>query len=749
MADIEQNYYAFLSCSPEDNRITQTDSTAAGRRAWADWLEAALKAFVIPPELIGQINGRGEIIPERIASVFRDESELPEGTGLSAEIRHALERSNCLIVICSPRSAQSQQVNAVVSYFKQLGRGHQILPLVIAGTPNASNSNQPGAVGADECYVPALRHPVKSDGTVDTARLASKHAFVDARFGPEKREILAQDHRSAAAELERAKIQLIALLLGVGFDLLWARQQKFHFLELMEAQEEARKTVNQVAEVRRQLQEVEQQAREAQKLALEQQNLPREVQHQIQEAQHQAAIAQQQARATQEQLQEVQNKVRETQAQLEEAHNRARVAEAKVLEAQQAARETQSQLEAVRHQVRTAQEQVLEVQTQTQADQAQTLQQQILTAQREAQNAQSQLEEARQQAQDAQSKLSVAQGQAQDFLSQAQLAQSQLAEAHEQLREAQGKVVAAETQAREALSQVQQIQNQTRDAQSQIKAAQDQVRTTEDRDRKARRFATAFAVLAALGLLAVGVVVRNARQQQRLDGQALAKATSEASGTFEPVAGAEPIRQVLQKIGGATQDENRRASLDRLAAGISPEEIPEVLMSSSVMVDAQQRSRFQKMLLIRLGAVNPLSAMTNASALEEKIVNEQGASDSSLYFQLAVLDDWMQSDWPGAFDWVCQLSVTGDRQRALDKIIRAVQAQPDAKAKNQRLVKCVVELAETDLIGALALAESLPSGDWFDAMIALACSADIPVVVRHLWLPPEIIWPREAFDIAK
>ena len=435
MADIEHKYYAFLSCSPEDNREAQADSPVAGRRDWSNWLEAALKTYVIPPELVGQINGRGEIIPERIASVFRDESELPEAGGLSAEVRRALEQSNCLIVICSPRTAQSRQVNEVVSYFKQLGRGHQILPFVIAGTPNASHGQQSGAVGADECYVPALRHPVKPDGTVDTARLASKHAFVDARYGAEKREVLAQDHRSAAAELERAKIQLIALLLGVGFDLLWARQQKFHFLELMEAQEKARETLNQVAEVRQQLHEAQHQTREIQRQALEQQNLPRAVQEQIQEAQTQAVTAQQQARVAQEQLQELQNKVRETQAQLEEARSRALIAESKVVEAQQAARESQSQLEATRHQVRAAQVQALEVQTQTQAEQAQAVQQQILIAQREAQSAQSQLEEARQQAQDAQNKLSVAQGQAQEFQNQALATQSQLAEARQQVRE--------------------------------------------------------------------------------------------------------------------------------------------------------------------------------------------------------------------------------------------------------------------------------------------------------------------------
>lgn len=742
MADIEQKFDAFLSCSPEDNRGDQADSPAAGRRGWGNWLADALQAYVIPPEFIGQINGRGEVIPERIASVFRDESELPGAAGLSAEVRHTLEQSKCLIVICSPRSAQSRQVNEVVSYFKQLGRGHQILPFVIAGTPNASNGNQPGAVGADECYVPALRHTVKSDGTLDTARLAGKHVFVDARYGGEKREILAQDHRAAAAELERAKIQMIALLLGVGFDVLWVREQKHHFLELATAQDQAREALNQVTEVRRQLQEAERQAREAQRQALEQQNLPRAVQDQIQEAQNQAVTAQQQARAVQEQLQEVQNKVRETQGQLEESRSRALAAESKVLEAQQAARESQNQLEAARVQARAVQQQALEVQDRTQAEQAQEVQQQILTAQREAQSAQGQLEEARQQAAAAQNKFLAAQGQVQEFQHQAQVAQSQLTEARQQVREAQDKVVAAEHQAREALDQVQGTQKQTQNAQSQIKVAQDQAREIQARAQQSRRLTKVFAVLAVLALLAVGVVARNAWQQRQLDRQALAKATAEAAGTYELTADGEPIRQVLQKIGGAEQAENRRRSLDRLAAGIPTDEIPEVLQAAAVLLDAPQRSQFQKSLLVRLGAVNPLSAMTNASVVAGEIVNDQGGRDTNLYLQLAVLDQWMQTDWSGAFNWVCQLPDAGDRQRALDKIIRAVQSQPDSEAKQQRLVNCIGALARTDVYGAVAATESLPSEVRFDVKLACVWTKAASVVVRRLGLPPEIMSPR-------
>ena len=171
--------------------------------------------------------------------MFRDESRVARAAGLSAEVRSALEQSNCLIVICSPRSAQSRQVNAVVSWVKQLGRGHQILPFVIAGTPNASTGQQPGATGADECYVPAA-----SSGE---ARWHGGHGplgqqtrvrgcAVWRRSGKYWRRIIAAPPPGGWSG---RRFQLIALLLGVGFDLLWARQQKFHFLELMEAQEAA------------------------------------------------------------------------------------------------------------------------------------------------------------------------------------------------------------------------------------------------------------------------------------------------------------------------------------------------------------------------------------------------------------------------------------------------------------------------------------------------------------------------------
>lgn len=713
MTDNENKYWAFLSYSHQDNREQRADTQNVSHLCWGNWLHDALKTFSIPAEFVGQINGRGEIIPALIDPIFRDESALPDEANLSAESRQALAQSICLIVICSPRSARSLQVNEAVRYFKQRGRDKYILPIVIAGEPNASADNQPDQSPEAECFVPALRHPVLSDGTQDITRRAAKHIFVDARHGVAKREILANDHRNAEADLAMAKIQLIALLIGVGFNGLWEREQKRHFFDLAAAQHQAREALNQVEEVRRQLQEAQRQTREAQSQALEIQNLPRDVHGQIQETQNQALAAQNQAREAQKQLQEVQNKVRDTQTQLEEARHRALAAESKVLEAQNQAREARNQLETTRNQVR------------------------------EVQSTQSQLEADRQQTQqDAQSKLLEAQSQVQEIQNQARSAQRQLEEDRQQVREAQSQVVELQHQAREAQNQVPEIQNQTRDAQNQMESARHQILAIQNQNRNARRLTKVFALLAVLGLLTAGLAASLALRQGQIANQALAKVDAQevwTSGRIDQ----EWIKQALQNIAGA--ETARR--MDQLAAAIPMADIPEALQASAVMVNDQQRSHFQKWLLVRLGWVNPVSAMTSATGIEEKIVNDAGMTDSGLYFQLAVLDNWMQTDLPAAFNWVCQLPDADARQRALEKIIPAL-FQPSGAGQVDALNQVVANWTRKDPSAVAQFARQHPElfGDTLGDIAEASSLGDWSAAwkgINRLDLPPAIMRPRK------
>jgi len=64
-----EGYMAFISYRHADN--------TAEDQQWATWLHHQLEVYDIPHALIGTRNLRGEVIPERIYPVFRDEVSLP------------------------------------------------------------------------------------------------------------------------------------------------------------------------------------------------------------------------------------------------------------------------------------------------------------------------------------------------------------------------------------------------------------------------------------------------------------------------------------------------------------------------------------------------------------------------------------------------------------------------------------------------------------------------------------------------
>jgi predicted nucleic acid-binding Zn-ribbon protein len=670
MTENEFTYWAFLCYSQQDNCKQHPDAPGADSAGWGDWLHAALKTFSIPAIFAGQINARGESVPPRIAPVFQDLEEQSDNASLSESVRLALDQSKCLVVICSPRSARSLHVNEAVRYFKQLGRGNRILSLVIAGEPNATDGHKPGMSPDAECFVPALRHPVKPDGTLDVSRRELGSIFADARQGDSQREILAQDHQTGAIELETAKIQLIAGLIGVGFNGLWGHEIKRLFAAAKHLTREAPQPIPQT--------ETRNLVPETHTEILAAQNQTREAQQQIQEHRNQA-------QAAQSKIIEAQRQVREALGQVAEARDQAQAAERKVLEAQQQARDAQTQLEESRSQVREAQSKILEVQNlpqdvKSQIEEAQTkardAQSQIAEARNQAQKAQGEVEAACHEARDTQNKfleaqnqVSAAQSLVQEMENQTRQTQSQLEAAQNQARMAESKIVEAQQQAREAQSQVEQARNQVREAQSKIQETQNQARATQrqleearnearavqnkfleaqnqvrtaqtqvqeiqTKSQAARRLTRIFAVMAVLALMAAASV---ALWQQKKIAEAQAKAASVAASEPALVAGPlnrEQIQQALQKFASASNDPNLLRSLDELATRIPTEEISETLNVATVILNDPQRSHFQEQLV----------------------------------------DCWMKTNLPAAFDWSCQLTNVDSRQRALEKIIPAVAA---------------------------------------------------------------------------
>ncbi len=146
-----RTYSTFISYRHADNRDE-------GRR-WAEWLHQMLETYEVPQDLVGQPSDRGTSIPSTLYPVFRDEVELPANAELAAPIRRALENSNTLIVVCSPRAVASRFVAEEIRIFKELGKSDRILALIVDGEPNADDpaKRAAGIAAESECFPEPLR----------------------------------------------------------------------------------------------------------------------------------------------------------------------------------------------------------------------------------------------------------------------------------------------------------------------------------------------------------------------------------------------------------------------------------------------------------------------------------------------------------------------------------------------------------------------------------------------------------------
>ncbi|MFN6263130.1 MAG: TIR domain-containing protein [Chromatiaceae bacterium] len=160
-----REYLAFISYRHADNK-------QQGRQ-WATWLHQALETYEVPADLVGKANSRGEVIPERIYPIFRDEDELPAHADLANSITSALTNSRLLVVLCSPNAVASTYVADEIRFFKQLGHSDRIIAAMIDGEPNASWDNAKQAAGVPpemECFPLPLQFNVDEQGELTTQR---------------------------------------------------------------------------------------------------------------------------------------------------------------------------------------------------------------------------------------------------------------------------------------------------------------------------------------------------------------------------------------------------------------------------------------------------------------------------------------------------------------------------------------------------------------------------------------------------
>src|SRR5271166_639243 len=182
----ELRYWAFISYS-----------TPAAK--FARWPLRSIETYKIPVQLVSHQTPVGLPAPKRFRPIFHDRSELPASSDLGTEIVETLKSSQYLIVVCSPRAAQSTWVNREIEAFRALGRQDRILPIILDGEP---------AVGGErECFLEAMQGI----------------------------EPIAADARPHADGRDNAKLKLIAGMLGVRFDALKDRDARLRMQRLRRA----------------------------------------------------------------------------------------------------------------------------------------------------------------------------------------------------------------------------------------------------------------------------------------------------------------------------------------------------------------------------------------------------------------------------------------------------------------------------------------------------------------------------------
>ena len=248
-----RHYAVFLSYRHADNK-------EQGRQ-WATWLHQALEGYEIPADLVGTKNSKGDLIPGSLYPVFRDEEELPADSDLTRNIRRALEKSDLMVVLCSPRAVASRFVAEEIRYFKELGKADRILAFMIDGEPNASDDSGKEKLGIRpeaECLPLPLRYGVAGDNRdIDWDR-RTEPIGADARpegmpeqgwtTGAAYRDALqqtsklpdtqiAQKVNAYERRLELAKLKVVAGALGLPLGILTERDKA---MQLRKAKQRSR-----------------------------------------------------------------------------------------------------------------------------------------------------------------------------------------------------------------------------------------------------------------------------------------------------------------------------------------------------------------------------------------------------------------------------------------------------------------------------------------------------------------------------
>ena len=178
----DYSYTAFISY-----RHTSPDDAVARR------LHTLIENYAIPAD-VKKSSGR-----KKMGRVFRDSEELPLSTDLGGDIRRALDGSEWLIAICSPRYLESKWCMTELDYFISLGRRDHILAILTEGEP-------------EESFPEQLRTIIEDGKAVEIEPLAG--------------DVRAATLSGSLKKLSQEKLRLLSPMLGVRYDDLRQRARR-------------------------------------------------------------------------------------------------------------------------------------------------------------------------------------------------------------------------------------------------------------------------------------------------------------------------------------------------------------------------------------------------------------------------------------------------------------------------------------------------------------------------------------------
>lgn len=203
MGEQKYTYTAFISY-----KHAELDSFVAEK------IHKRLESYRVPRSVLRSKQGKN-LKTRSIGRIFRDRDELPTASNLSDQINKALEESQFLIVICSPRTKQSAWVMQEIETFIKLHGRENVLCVLIEGEP-------------EDSFPEMLRYE-----EVEQIEAYGSITMIKKEIEPLAADVRATTYRKCKQLIKGEILRLLAPMLGCSYDTLKQRHRERRQRQIM------------------------------------------------------------------------------------------------------------------------------------------------------------------------------------------------------------------------------------------------------------------------------------------------------------------------------------------------------------------------------------------------------------------------------------------------------------------------------------------------------------------------------------